>query len=68
MFEDELIPLCEEVGKIWDLRLMIDPASGLNKGYGFVTYCDPGESVKAVEKVRKPMHMTGRLHFSRSIS
>ncbi|CAF3752112.1 unnamed protein product [Adineta steineri] len=49
VFEDELIPLCEKAGKIWDLRLMIDPASGFNKGYCFVTYCSPGESSKACE-------------------
>ena len=51
IFEDELIPLCEESGKIWDLRLMIDPASGFNKGYCFVTYCNPGDSAKAAERV-----------------
>jgi hypothetical protein len=52
IFEDELIPLCEKAGKIWDLRLMIDPASGFNKGYCFVTYCSPGESSKACEQVK----------------
>ena len=48
IFEDELIPLCEKAGKIWDFRLMIDPASGFNKGYCFVTYCSAGESTKAM--------------------
>jgi hypothetical protein len=52
IFEDELIPLCEEVGKIWDLRLMTDPASGFNKGYCFVTYCSQSDSAKACERVR----------------
>ncbi len=52
LFEDELIPLCEEVGKIWDLRLMTDPASGFNKGYCFVTYCSQSDSAKACERVR----------------
>jgi RNA recognition motif-containing protein len=52
IFEDELIPLCEEVGKIWDLRLMIDPASGFSKGYCFVTYCNQSDSIKAAERVR----------------
>jgi hypothetical protein len=31
MYEDELIPLFEKWGKIWDLRLMMDPMSGLNR-------------------------------------
>ncbi|CAF3040265.1 unnamed protein product [Rotaria socialis] len=51
IFEDELIPLCEKAGKIWDLRLMIDPASGFNKGYCFVTYCCQGQSTKACEQL-----------------
>ncbi|XP_050025884.1 heterogeneous nuclear ribonucleoprotein Q isoform X1 [Dermacentor andersoni] len=40
MFEDELIPLFEKCGKIWDLRLMMDPLSGLNRGYAFITFCN----------------------------
>ncbi|CAF2775215.1 unnamed protein product [Rotaria sp. Silwood2] len=51
IFEEELIPLCEKAGKIWDLRLMIDPASGFNKGYCFVTYCFPGDASKACEQL-----------------
>jgi hypothetical protein len=31
MYEDELIPLFEKWGRIWDLRLMMDPMSGLNR-------------------------------------
>ncbi|XP_023241425.1 heterogeneous nuclear ribonucleoprotein Q [Centruroides vittatus] len=40
MFEDELIPLFEKCGKIWDLRLMMDPLTGQNRGYAFITYCE----------------------------
>jgi hypothetical protein len=32
---------------------MIDPASGFNKGYCFVTYCSQGESNKACEQVKQ---------------
>ncbi len=32
--------LFEQQGRIWDLRLMIEPSTGLSKGYAFVTYCD----------------------------
>ena len=31
MYEDELIPHFEKCGRIWDLRLMMDPMSGLNR-------------------------------------
>ena len=39
MFEDELVPLFEQCGRIWDLRLMMDPLSGANRGYAFIKYC-----------------------------
>lgn len=51
MFEYELIPLFEKCGKIWDLRLMMDPSSGLNRGYGFVTFCDKEGANEAVNQV-----------------
>ena len=31
IYEDELIPHFEKCGKIWDLRLMMDPMTGLNR-------------------------------------
>ncbi len=49
LFEDELILLFEKQGRIWDLRLMIDPNSGFSKGYAFVTFCDK-ESAQAAAK------------------
>lgn len=47
LFEDELIPVFEKYGRIWDLRLMIDPSSGFSKGYCFVTYCEKSDAVTA---------------------
>ncbi|KAI5711619.1 hypothetical protein M8J75_001866 [Diaphorina citri] len=38
VYEDELIVLFEKCGTIYDLRLMMDPLSGTNRGYAFVTY------------------------------
>ncbi|TRY56562.1 hypothetical protein DNTS_008395 [Danionella cerebrum] len=49
MFEDELVPLFSQAGSIWDLRLMMDPLSGLNRGYAFVTYCKKEEAQEAVQ-------------------
>ena len=51
LFEDELIPVFEKHGKIWDLRLMIDPSTGLSKGYCFVTYCEKPMAQKAANEV-----------------
>jgi len=38
MFEDELIPLFEKCGDIWDFRLMMDPMTGQNRGYAFLSF------------------------------
>lgn len=37
IYEDELIPHFEKCGKIWDLRLMMDPMTGLNRSESAVT-------------------------------
>ncbi|XP_064473329.1 heterogeneous nuclear ribonucleoprotein R-like isoform X3 [Ornithodoros turicata] len=51
MFEDELIPLFEKCGKIWDLRLMMDPLSGLNRGYAFITFCGRDAALNSVREL-----------------
>ncbi|KAJ8288638.1 hypothetical protein COCON_G00012970 [Conger conger] len=49
LFEDELVPLFDKAGPIWDLRLMMDPLSGLNRGYAFVTFCTKDAAQEAVK-------------------
>ncbi|XP_062857827.1 heterogeneous nuclear ribonucleoprotein Q [Trichomycterus rosablanca] len=49
LFEDELVPLFEKAGNIWDLRLMMDPLSGLNRGYAFITFCTKEGAQEAVK-------------------
>lgn len=56
LFEDELIPVFEKFGRIWDLRLMIDPNTGFSKGYCFVTYCDK-ESAQEAAKTLNNYHI-----------
>lgn len=51
MFEDELIPLFEKCGTIWDLRLMMDPMTGTNRGYAFVTFTNRDAAQNAVKEV-----------------
>jgi len=53
LFEDDLIPVFEECGTIWDLRLMMDPMSGLNRGFAFITYTNRDEAALAVQKLDK---------------
>lgn len=51
MFEDELILLFEKYGKIWDLRLMMDPMTGTNRGYAFITYTNKQDAQLATKEV-----------------
>jgi len=60
LFEDELIPLVEECGKVWDLRLMMDPITGYNRGYAFCTYCDREGAQACVKKLEGFEIKTGK--------
>lgn len=47
-FEDELVPVFEKAGRIYEMRLMMD-FSGQNRGYAFVVY---GSPLQAKDSVR----------------
>eukprot|EP00095_Tigriopus_kingsejongensis_P001832 maker-scaffold10_size831480-snap-gene-5.12 protein:Tk01832 transcript:maker-scaffold10_size831480-snap-gene-5.12-mRNA-1 annotation:"GH17270" len=51
LFEDDLIPLFEKCGTIWDLRLMMDPMTGLNRGYAFITFTNRDAANEAVRQL-----------------
>jgi len=51
VFEDELIPLFEKCGTIWDLRLMMDPMTGLNRGFCFTTFTHKAAAKEAVKQL-----------------
>ncbi|XP_042236500.1 heterogeneous nuclear ribonucleoprotein Q-like isoform X6 [Homarus americanus] len=50
LYEDELIPLFEKCGEIWDLRLMMDPMTGQNRGYAFITFTTRSAANEAVRQ------------------
>lgn len=66
LYEDELVPLFESAGAIWDLRLMMDPLSGQNRGYAFITYCNKDDAQKAVKLVSelKVVFISRRIRIS----
>ena len=49
-FEDELIPILERVGFVFEFRLMME-YSGYNRGYGFVMYTSRDTVKKAVSEL-----------------
>ncbi|TRY77284.1 hypothetical protein TCAL_10197 [Tigriopus californicus] len=51
LFEDDLIPLFEKCGIIWDLRLMMDPMTGSNRGYAFITFTTRDAANEAVRQL-----------------
>ncbi|KAJ9588528.1 hypothetical protein L9F63_018110, partial [Diploptera punctata] len=49
-FEDELVPIFEKIGRIYELRLMMD-FSGSNRGFAFVMYTSPDVAERAVNRL-----------------
>uniref|UniRef100_A0A8D0GRN2 APOBEC1 complementation factor n=1 Tax=Sphenodon punctatus TaxID=8508 RepID=A0A8D0GRN2_SPHPU len=60
LFEDELIPLCENIGKIYEMRMMMD-FNGNNRGYAFVTFCNKQEAKNAIKQLNNYEIRNGRL-------
>uniref|UniRef100_A0A8C4N626 RRM domain-containing protein n=1 Tax=Eptatretus burgeri TaxID=7764 RepID=A0A8C4N626_EPTBU len=48
VFENELLPLFQSVGRIYKFRLMMD-YNGLNRGFAFVNYAHEKEAIFAVK-------------------
>lgn len=47
-YEDELFPVFAKIGKIYQLRLMMD-FSGTNRGYAFVTFTNQLDAKQAIQ-------------------
>uniref|UniRef100_A0A0P4W1H2 RRM domain-containing protein n=1 Tax=Scylla olivacea TaxID=85551 RepID=A0A0P4W1H2_SCYOL len=52
MFEDELVPVMERAGRVYDVRLMVDQVVG-NRGFGFVQYCTLAEAKNALRTLKE---------------
>uniref|UniRef100_A0A3B4WRR0 APOBEC1 complementation factor n=1 Tax=Seriola lalandi dorsalis TaxID=1841481 RepID=A0A3B4WRR0_SERLL len=60
LFEDELVPLCEKFGKIYEVRMMMD-FNGNNRGYAFVTFSTKQEARAAMKQLNNYEIRNGRL-------
>ena len=59
-FEDELVPVFEQVGTIYEIRLMIDNLSKLNRGYAFVVFRTSSEAKECVKRLNNYEIRPGR--------
>ncbi|XP_061772405.1 RNA-binding protein 47 isoform X5 [Nerophis ophidion] len=60
VYEDELVPVFESVGRIYEMRLMMD-FDGKNRGYAFVMYTEKHEAKRAVRDLNNYEVRPGRL-------
>ncbi|XP_064617422.1 APOBEC1 complementation factor-like isoform X1 [Liolophura sinensis] len=50
-YEDELVPVFEKIGKIYELKLVMNRRSGPHRGYGFVKYTNKEHANQAVKEL-----------------
>ncbi|XP_076818698.1 APOBEC1 complementation factor-like isoform X3 [Clavelina lepadiformis] len=60
LYEDELVPVLETCGRIYELRLMMD-FNGNNRGFAFVKYCAQNEARRALKELNNYEIRKGRL-------
>ncbi|XP_070532793.1 APOBEC1 complementation factor-like isoform X3 [Ptychodera flava] len=59
LFEDELVPVFQSLGEIYEMRLMMD-FSGNNRGYAFVMYTNKEDAKKAIKQLNNYEIRKGR--------
>ncbi|EFX76031.1 hypothetical protein DAPPUDRAFT_23823, partial [Daphnia pulex] len=68
VLEHHLIPLLEKCGTIWEIRLIMDTVTNLNRGYAFVTFTTTEAAKEAVNQLHdfemRGRHMKVRLSVS----
>ncbi|XP_014772923.2 RNA-binding protein 47 isoform X1 [Octopus bimaculoides] len=58
-FEDELVPVFQKIGCIYEFRLMMD-FSGFNRGFAFVMYTDKSNARTAIKELNNFQIRKGR--------
>ena len=52
MYEDSLVPMFEQFGRIYEMRLKMDPSTGLGRGFCFVVYSCKEEAIQCVRQLK----------------
>ncbi|KAM9330439.1 putative RNA-binding protein 46 [Gastrophryne carolinensis] len=60
MYEDELVPIFERAGEIYEFRLMME-FSGENRGYAFVMYTNREDALQAIRMLNNYEVRPGKL-------
>ncbi|XP_048407214.1 APOBEC1 complementation factor isoform X2 [Stegostoma tigrinum] len=60
LYEDELVPVLENIGKIYELRMMMD-FNGNNRGYAFVLFTNRQDAKNAIKQLNNYEIRNGRL-------
>ena len=60
LYEDDLVPVLEKAGRIYELRLMMD-FSNHNRGYAFCTYTNKEEAMQAIRILNNYEIRPGRM-------
>jgi len=63
-FEDTLVPLLEDCGMIYELRIMTNPTDGINKGFAFCIFSNKSEAQSCVNQVLVLMFSAMLLQYS----
>ncbi|XP_064609783.1 probable RNA-binding protein 46 isoform X2 [Liolophura sinensis] len=67
-YEDELVPVFEKIGKIYELKLVTNRRFGPHRGYGFVTYTNKEHANQAVKELHNYEIRKGQLLCVRNSS
>jgi len=52
MYEDTLVPMFEQYGTIYEMRLKMDPSTGMGRGFCFVVFSQKQEAIMCVRQLK----------------
>lgn len=69
LFEDELVPILEQYGKVWEMRILLDEKGEMGRGFAFATFYSPSVAVNVVRQLNgKSISARPQHRFALSLS